>query len=125
MHPLPADVTDLVCQATDSAEHLAALLAVLAVTVVCTAWIVRDRVAVAGHQGPWALCSLLCAALHLIAALALVPMGCLTAHTVGILLGATAPWFVAAGLFRSGVAPSPPPLRSDLREPGTDNPFRD
>jgi hypothetical protein len=104
------EAPDLACVDTARAEQVAVLLGLLALVAVATAWRTRDRAAAAGHGTLWAFSALLVGALQTVLTLALVPPGCAVPHTVAWMLGCASPWVLAAGFFRTGVAPPPPPL---------------
>ena len=111
------ETPDLACVDTPRAEQIAILLGLVAMVAVVTAWRTRDRVAVAGHGTLWAISSLLVGALQTVLTLALVAPGCANAHTVGWMLAWASPWALAAGFFRTGVAPPPPPLDASVFDP--------
>lgn len=122
------DPADIGCQSMDQAIHLAVTLAIVGTLVAGVAWRVRNRIAMDGHQFMWALSSLLCGALHIVAALMLIPIGCTSADNASQVVASALPWALAAGLFRTGVAPIPPELRPDyLRgegaRPSSGDPF--
>lgn len=109
--PTPViEAPDLACIETPRAEQIAVLLGVVALLAVATAWRTRDRAAARGHGSLWAASALLMGALQTVVTLGLVAPGCATAHTVAWMLGCASPWALAAGFFRTGVAPPPPPL---------------
>ena len=111
--PTPVlETPDLACIDTPRAEQIAVLFALFALFAVAAAWRTRDRVAAAGHTTLWSMSALLVAALQTVLSLALVAPGCATAHTVAWMLGCASPWALAAGFFRTGVAPPPPPLET-------------
>lgn len=104
------EAPDLACIDTPRAEQIAVLLGLSALLAVATAWRTRDRAAAAGHATLWALSALMAAAIQTLVTLALVAPGCATSHTFAWMLGCASPWVLAAGFFRTGVAPPPPPL---------------
>lgn len=106
------EAPDLACVDTPRAEQVAVLLLLFALLGVATAWRTRDRAAAAGHATLWSVSALLVAAMQTVGTLALVAPGCATSHTVAWMLGCASPWVLAAGFFRTGVAPTPPPLDS-------------
>lgn len=95
------------------ATHLAVMLALVGVFAAATAWRVRDRIAVDGHQSMWAMSSLLCGVLHVVVCLMLIPVGCTSTDALTAIVASALPWVLAAGLFRTGVAPIPPELHPD------------
>ncbi len=104
------ETPDLACVDTPRAEQIAVLLSLGALLAVATAWRTRDRVAAAGHGALWAAAALLAGAVQAVVTLGLVAPGCTVGHTVGWMLACASPWVLAAGFFRTGVAPPPPPL---------------
>lgn len=104
------ETPDLACIDTPRAEQIAVLLGLVALLAVATAWRTRDRAAGAGHATLWATAALLMGALQTVLTLWLVAPGCATTHTFAWMLGCASPWALAAGFFRTGVAPPPPPL---------------
>lgn len=108
-----ADLADVACLANARAEQFAYGGTAVALVAAVAAWRARERVAVAGQQGLWAVAALLAGVMHVLCAMFLVPPRCLSGHLFGVFLGAASPWLLAAGLLRSGVAPTPPPMRAD------------
>lgn len=109
--PTPVlEAPDLACVDTPRAEQIAVLAALAALLAVATAWRTRDRVAAAGHSFMWALSCLLLAVMQTVVTLAFVAPGCATPHTYAWMIGCASPWVLAAGFFRTGVAPPPPPI---------------
>ena len=104
------ETPDLACIDTPRAEQIAVLCAVVGLLAVATAWRTRDRAAAAGHVTLWSMSALLVGALQTVVTLMLVAPGCAVAHTVTWMLACASPWALAAGFFRTGVAPLPPPL---------------
>lgn len=105
-----ADLADVACLANARAEEFAYGGTAVAIVAAAAAWRTRAKVAAAGQQGLWAIAAALAGVMHVICAMFLVPPRCLSGHLFGELLGAASPWFLAAGLFRSGVAPTPSAL---------------
>lgn len=103
-----SEAAELVCLASERAVGFAWSGTVVAAIAVVAAWRTRDRAAAADHHGLWALVMLLLGVMHVLAAMFLVPSGCMSAHLFGRLVGAASPWVLAAGLFRGGVAPTAP-----------------
>lgn len=104
------DAAELLCIPAHHAVELAHSGTAVAVVCALAAWRLRDRAASAGQHGLWALSALLAGVMHVIVAMFLVPTGCLTGPLFGRLLAAASPWFVAAGLLRTGASASQPPL---------------
>lgn len=114
-----AEAAELACLAAERAVEFAWSGTLVAAVAAGVAWRTRHRAAAAGHQGMWALVMLLLGAMHVLGAMFLVPSGCMSGHLFGRLLSAASPWVFAAGIFRSGVAPT---ARLDL--PPDDGNFR-
>lgn len=108
---------DLACLDTPRAEQVAVLLGLLALLGVATAWRLRDRAAAAGHATLWAASALLLGGFQTVLTLALVAPGCADGQTVAWMVGCASPWALAAGFFRTGVAPPPPPLERSPFDP--------
>lgn len=108
---------ELACLPAQRALDFAYSGTALAALAALAAWALRDRAATAGQHGLWALASLLAGAMHVILAMFWVPTGCLSGALMGRLLGAAAPWVLAAGLFRTGVAPPPAALTPPNEKP--------
>jgi len=105
-----ADLADVACLANHRAQSFAWAGTALALVVAVIAWWSRPRVAALGQQTLWALAACLAAVMHVLCAMFFVPSGCLSGHLFSELVGAASPWLLAAGLFRTGVAPAPPAL---------------
>ncbi|MEZ4390302.1 MAG: hypothetical protein R3A48_04335 [Polyangiales bacterium] len=108
---------ELACLPAQRALEFAHRGAALAALAALAAWALRRRAAAAQQQGMWALASMLAGAMHVILAMFWVPTGCLSGALFGRLLGAAAPWVLAAGLLRTGVAPPPAPLTPPNEKP--------
>lgn len=102
-----ADLADVACLANGRAEEFAYAGTALALVAAGVAWWARGRVAAAGQQGLWAIASCLVGVMHVLGAMFLVPSRCLSGHLFGTFVGAASPWLLAAGILRSGVAPTP------------------
>lgn len=103
-----SDAADLSCLAASDHPEAATAVAVAGIVAAYVSYRARDRVAEAGHGTLWAVCALLVMAIACVGLLSLVPLGCVTDRTYLTLVGAAAPWVLAALVVRSGVAPPPP-----------------
>lgn len=104
-----ADAADLACQGVSRVESFATTLGLVSCAVLPVAWWARPRVGAAGQQTMWSLAALLVGVMQVMVCMFLVPGGCWAGHTMSHLVAAAAPWVVAAGIFRSAVAPAPSP----------------
>lgn len=109
------DARDLACAGNAAAEGLSYGVGAGALLVLPLALWRRRRLAADGMSGTWAACALLAGVFQVIAMLGQVASDCLSGHALSIFVGCATPWFIAAVLLRSAVAPTPPGLRRDDR----------
>lgn len=106
-----AELADVACLPAARAESFAYAGAAAGLAAAFVAWRLRDRAAASGQHALWAICAALVGVMQVLLAMFRVPTGCLSGHLFTTLVGAASPWLLAGGLLRTGVAPTPAPLR--------------
>lgn len=115
-----ADAADLACAGARTADTVAQGGCAVGLAALVFAWRYRTRAALEGDHKTWAAIALLALAAQVLASMWVVPMGCLSWHALTTFIGYASPWFLAAMLFRSAIAPTGEPLSNAEAQPPRD-----